>query len=158
MVDLGIGLGWEVYHFNSRCPTSLPPTGTDPFLSQRCSTGHHCLIYRAYHSTLRLKSISLPKAMAILQTATQPVKDRPTCFLENDDLGILGCASTSLYKVVSIALTLWAIWDPYVPGGGQMVGSPLVLDRFFQANTSEYQVVSITRSSSEEAVSVCSSA
>ena len=95
------------------------------------------------------------KAMAILQTATQPVKDRPTCFLENDDLGILGCASTSLYKVVSIALTLWAIWDPYVPGGGQMVGSPLVLDRFFQANTSEYQVVSITRSSSEQAVSTC---
>ena len=83
--------------------------------------------------------------MSILRVATQPVTEREACFLDNDDLGQLGCTSTSQYKVVSIALTMWAIWDPSVPEGGQWVGSPLVLDRFFTANTSEYQTLSITR-------------
>ena len=57
--------------------------------------------------------------------------EREACFLDNDDLGQLGTASTSLYRVVSVALTLWAIWDPAVPGGAQWVGSTMVLDRRF---------------------------
>ena len=59
--------------------------------------------------------------------------EREACFLDNDDLGRLGCASTLLYKVVSIALTVWAVWDPAVPGGGQWVGSPMVtIGRFWR--------------------------
>ena len=67
----------------------------------------------------------------------RPVMEREACFLDNDDLGRLGCASTLLYKVVSIALTVWAVWDPAVPGGGQWVGSPMVLNRPFLADGSE---------------------
>eukprot|EP00959_Pyramimonas_sp_CCMP1952_P442557 9264466-Pyramimonas_sp.AAC.1 len=61
--------------------------------------------------------------------------ERNACFLDNDDLGQLGAASSSLYKVVSIALTLWAIWDPAVPGGARWVGSPMVLNRPFAAHS-----------------------
>ena len=61
--------------------------------------------------------------------------EREACFLDNDDLGQLGSASPLLYKVVSIALTMWAVWDPSEPGGGQWVGSPVVLNRAFQAST-----------------------
>ena len=95
--------------------------------------------------TAQAISLTRTMSMAILRTATHPVGERQVCFLDNNDLGQLGCASTSQYKVVSIALTMWAIWDPSVPEGGQMVGSPLVLDRFFTNNNSEYQALSITR-------------
>ena len=95
--------------------------------------------------TAQAISLTRTMSMSILRTATQPVEERQVCFLDNNDLGQLGCTSTSQYKVVSIALTMWAIWDPSVPEGGQMVGSPLVLDRFFTNNTSEYQALSITR-------------
>ena len=61
--------------------------------------------------------------------------DREACFLDNDDLGQLGTASTFLYKVVSIALTLWAVWDPAVPGGARWVGSPMVLNRPFASSS-----------------------
>ena len=73
--------------------------------------------------------------MSVLRVATRPVMEREACFLDNDDLGQLGCASPLLYKVVSIALTMWAVWDPSVPGGGQWVGSPMVLNRAFEAST-----------------------
>eukprot|EP00959_Pyramimonas_sp_CCMP1952_P400810 8398619-Pyramimonas_sp.AAC.1 len=63
--------------------------------------------------------------MSVLRVATWPVMDRNACFLDNNDLGQLGAASTSMYKVVSIALTLWAVWDPGVPGGARWVGSPM---------------------------------
>ena len=69
--------------------------------------------------------------MSVLRVATRPVMEREACFLDNDDLGQLGCSSTLLYRVVSIALTLWAVWDPAVPGGAQWVGSPMVLNRPF---------------------------
>ena len=72
--------------------------------------------------------------MAILRIATKPVVEREACFLDNDDLGRLGGTGTLLYKVVSIALTLWAVWDPAVPGGGRWVGSPMVLRRSFLAD------------------------
>ena len=72
--------------------------------------------------------------MSILRAATAPLLARPRCFLDNDDLGHLGSASTLLYSAVSIALTLWAVWDPSVPGGGQWVGSPLALRRPFLAD------------------------
>ena len=58
-------------------------------------------------------------SMSILRVATRPVSERVRCFMDNDDLGQLGSASTLLYTTVSIALTLWAVWDPAVPGGGQ---------------------------------------
>ena len=63
--------------------------------------------------------------------------EREACFLDNNDLGRLGCTSSLLYKVVSIALTMWAVWDPAVPGGGQWVGSPMVLNRSFVADTTD---------------------
>ena len=63
--------------------------------------------------------------------------EREACFLDNNDLGQLGCASTRLYKVGSIALITWAVWDPAVPGGGQWVGSPMVLDRPFAADAAD---------------------
>ena len=71
--------------------------------------------------------------MSVLQEATAPLSRRPRCFLDNDDLGQLGVCSTRLYLVVSISLTLWAVWDPSVPGEGQWVGSPLALRRPFRA-------------------------
>ena len=74
--------------------------------------------------------------MSVLRVATLPVPERASCFLDNNDLGQLGCSSTLLYKVVSSALTVWAIWDPAVPGGGQWVGSPMVLNRQFAADSS----------------------
>eukprot|EP00959_Pyramimonas_sp_CCMP1952_P032305 677989-Pyramimonas_sp.AAC.1 len=67
--------------------------------------------------------------MSMLRVATQPATERSACFLDNNDLGQLGTTPTSLCKVVSIALTLWAIWGPSVPSGAQWVGSPMVLDR-----------------------------
>ena len=73
--------------------------------------------------------------MSILRVATRPVMEREGCFLDNDDLGQLGNTSPLLYKVVSIALTMWAVWDPSVPGGGQWVGSCIVLNRVFAADT-----------------------
>ena len=79
----------------------------------------------------------VPGTMSILRVATRPVMERGACFLDNDDLGQLGCASSLLYKVVSIALTMWAVWDPCVPGGGQWVGSPMVLNRAFVADTTD---------------------
>eukprot|EP00959_Pyramimonas_sp_CCMP1952_P384176 8051186-Pyramimonas_sp.AAC.1 len=66
--------------------------------------------------------------MSILRVATRSVRERNACFLDNNDLGRLGTNSPSLYKVVSVALTLWAIWDPAAPGGARWVGSPLVLN------------------------------
>ena len=72
--------------------------------------------------------------MSILRTATAPLLERPRCFLDNNDLGQLGSCSTLLYSVVSTGLTLWAVWDPSVPGGGQWVGSPMALQRSFHAN------------------------
>ena len=72
--------------------------------------------------------------MNVLRAATLPLSQRPRCFLDNDDLGQLGCSNTLLYSVVSIGLTLWAVWDPSVPGGGQWVGSPMALQRPFHAN------------------------
>eukprot|EP00959_Pyramimonas_sp_CCMP1952_P007654 159779-Pyramimonas_sp.AAC.1 len=72
--------------------------------------------------------------MSMLRVATQPVLEPRACFLDDNDLGQLGAASTSLYKVVSIALTLWAIWAPDVPCGAQWVGSPMVLNRPFAAH------------------------
>ena len=76
-------------------------------------------------------------AMSVLRVATRPVMEREACFLDNEDLGQLGTASTSLYRVVSIALTMWAIWDPVVPGWAQWVGSPMVLNRPFTADRPE---------------------
>eukprot|EP00959_Pyramimonas_sp_CCMP1952_P236677 4946325-Pyramimonas_sp.AAC.1 len=61
--------------------------------------------------------------------------ERNACFLDNNDIGQLGTASTSLYTVVSIALTLRAIWDPAVPGGARWVGSPVALNRPFAAHS-----------------------
>ena len=55
-------------------------------------------------------------------------------FLDNEDLGQFGTASTRSYKVVSIALTMGAFWDPTVV---QWVGSPMVLDRLFAADCPE---------------------
>ena len=77
--------------------------------------------------------------MNVLQAATLPLSQRPRCFLDNDDLGRLGCSNALLYSVVSVGRTLWAVWDPSVPGGGQWVGSPLALRRSFYAdgNTTE---------------------
>ena len=72
--------------------------------------------------------------MSILRVATRPGMEREGCFLDNDDLGQLGCSSTLLYSVVSVSLTIWAVWDPSVPGGGQWVGSPMALQRPFHAN------------------------
>ena len=72
--------------------------------------------------------------MSVLRVATRPVMEREACFLDNDDLGQLGCSSTFLYRVVSIALTMWAVWDPAVPGGAQWVGSPMVLTRPFASD------------------------
>eukprot|EP00959_Pyramimonas_sp_CCMP1952_P147799 3093279-Pyramimonas_sp.AAC.1 len=66
--------------------------------------------------------------------------DRNACFLDNDDLGQLGAASTSTHKAVSIALTLWAIWDPRAPGGARWIGSPMVLNRPF-ASSSDWELV-----------------
>eukprot|EP00959_Pyramimonas_sp_CCMP1952_P151372 3167330-Pyramimonas_sp.AAC.1 len=63
--------------------------------------------------------------MSMLRAATQPVSERYAGILEDNDLGQLGTASTALYKVASIALTLWAIWAPSVPCGAQWVGSPM---------------------------------
>ena len=79
--------------------------------------------------------------MAILRIATKPVVEREACFMDNDDLGRLGGTGTLLYKVVSIALTLWAVWDPAVPGGGRWVGSPMVLRRPFLADADEPEVL-----------------
>eukprot|EP00959_Pyramimonas_sp_CCMP1952_P146436 3065475-Pyramimonas_sp.AAC.1 len=78
--------------------------------------------------------------MSVLRVATRPVMDRNAGFLGNNDLGQLGAASTSLYKVVSIALTLWAIWGPAAPGGARWVGSPMVLNRPF-ASSSDFELV-----------------
>eukprot|EP00959_Pyramimonas_sp_CCMP1952_P195400 4086020-Pyramimonas_sp.AAC.1 len=78
--------------------------------------------------------------MSVLRVATRPVMDRNACFLDNDDLGQLGAASTYTYKVVSIALALWAIWDPRAPGGASWVGSPMVLNRPFASN-SDWELV-----------------
>ena len=72
--------------------------------------------------------------MSILRVANVPISQRARCFLDNDDLGHLGCASTLLYATVSIALTRWAVWDPSVPGRGQWVGSPMALRRPFLAD------------------------
>ena len=72
--------------------------------------------------------------MNVLQAATLPLSQRPRCFLDNDDLGQLGCSRALLYSLVSVGLTLWAVWDPSVPGGGQWVGSPMALQRPFHAN------------------------
>eukprot|EP00959_Pyramimonas_sp_CCMP1952_P085457 1787565-Pyramimonas_sp.AAC.1 len=63
--------------------------------------------------------------MSVLRVATRPVMERNACFLDNKYLGQLGTTSPSLYKVVSVALTLWAIWDPAAPGGARWVGSPM---------------------------------
>ena len=79
--------------------------------------------------------------MSILRIATAPVPERARCFMDNDDLGQLGSASTLLYTTVSIALTLWAVWDPAVPGGGQWVGSPMALRRPFIADGRTADVV-----------------
>ena len=78
-------------------------------------------------------------SMGPLRATTMPLSQRPRCFLDNDDLGQLGCSNTLLYSVVSIGLTLWVVWDPSVPGGGQWVGSPVALPRSFYAdgNTAE---------------------
>ena len=73
-------------------------------------------------------------ATSVLRAATRPVMEREACFLDNEDLGQLGTATTRSYKVVSIALTMWAIWDPIV---FQWVGSPMVLDRQFAADCPE---------------------
>eukprot|EP00959_Pyramimonas_sp_CCMP1952_P462134 9482751-Pyramimonas_sp.AAC.1 len=73
--------------------------------------------------------------MSVLRVATRPVMDRNACFLDNNDLGQLGAASTSMYKVVSIALTLWALWGPGVPGGARWIGSPMVLNRPFASSS-----------------------
>ena len=67
-------------------------------------------------------------ATPVLRVATRPVMERDACFLDNEDLGQLGIASARLYKVVSVALTTWAVWDPTM---AQWVGSPVVLDRPF---------------------------
>ena len=80
-------------------------------------------------------------SMSILRVATKPVPERARCFMDNDDLGQLGSASTLLYTTVSIALTLWAVWDPAVPGGGQWIGSPMVLRRPFLADGKSTDVV-----------------
>eukprot|EP00959_Pyramimonas_sp_CCMP1952_P043601 911531-Pyramimonas_sp.AAC.1 len=72
--------------------------------------------------------------MSVLRVATRPVMDQNACFLDNDDLGQLGAAFTYTYKVVSIAFTLWAIWDPRAPGGARWVGSPMALSRPFASN------------------------
>ena len=69
--------------------------------------------------------------MSVLRAATRAVMEREACLLDNDDLGQLGTASTSLCKVFSIALAVWAIWDPIVL---QWVGSPMVLNRPFAAD------------------------
>ena len=79
--------------------------------------------------------------MSILRVATVPIPERARCFMDNDDLGQLGSASTLLYATVSIALTLWAVWDPSVPGGGQWVGSPMAFRRPFLADGSSSDVV-----------------
>ena len=84
---------------------------------------------------------SLGCHMTILRVANTPVSERARCFIDNDDLGQLGCASTLLYATVSIALTLWAVWDPSVPGGGQWVGSPMAFRRPFLADGSSSDVV-----------------
>eukprot|EP00959_Pyramimonas_sp_CCMP1952_P409047 8572173-Pyramimonas_sp.AAC.1 len=63
--------------------------------------------------------------MSMPRVATQPVSERKACFLEDNDLGQLGAASTQLYRVASIALTLWATLAPDVPCGAQWVGSPM---------------------------------
>eukprot|EP00959_Pyramimonas_sp_CCMP1952_P427277 8948693-Pyramimonas_sp.AAC.1 len=73
--------------------------------------------------------------MSILRVATRTVMERNACFLDSDDLGQLGTASPALYKVVSIALTPWAIWDPSVPSGTRWVGSPMGLNRPFAAHS-----------------------
>ena len=79
--------------------------------------------------------------MSILRVATAPVPERVRCFMDNDDLGQLGSASTLLYTTVSIALTLWAVWGPAIPGGGQWIGSPVVLRRPFLADARSTDVV-----------------
>ena len=79
--------------------------------------------------------------MSILRIATKPVAQREACLLDNIDLGRLGCVSTLLYKTVSIALTLWAVWDPVAPGGARWIGSPMVLRRPFLADMDELQVL-----------------
>ena len=79
--------------------------------------------------------------MSILRVATVPIPERARCFIDNDDLGQLGSAGTLLYATVSIALTLWAVWDPSVPGGGQWVGSPIALRRPFLADGKSSDVV-----------------
>eukprot|EP00959_Pyramimonas_sp_CCMP1952_P090362 1891391-Pyramimonas_sp.AAC.1 len=40
-----------------------------------------------------------------------------------------------MYKVVSFALTLWAIWDLRAPGGARWIGSPMVLNRPFASSS-----------------------
>ena len=77
--------------------------------------------------------------MHATRAATLPLSQRPRCFLDNDDLGQLGCSSTLLYSVVSVSLTIWAVWDPSVPGGGQWVGSPMALQRAFLANCNTHE-------------------
>ena len=79
-------------------------------------------------------SFTMQVAASVLRTATRPVMEREACFIDNEDLWQLGTASARLYKVVSIALTMWAIWDPTVV---QWVGSPMVLDRLFAADCPE---------------------
>eukprot|EP00959_Pyramimonas_sp_CCMP1952_P449702 9416380-Pyramimonas_sp.AAC.1 len=61
--------------------------------------------------------------------------ERDACFLGNSDLGQLGTTSPSLYKAVSVALTLWATWDPAAPGGARSVGSPMVLNQPFASHS-----------------------
>ena len=87
-----------------------------------------------------LGSSSCGSPMSILRVATKPVTERARCFMDNDDLGRLGSASTLLYTV-SIALTLWAVWDPAVPGVGQWIGSPVFLRRAFLADGRPTDVV-----------------
>ena len=70
----------------------------------------------------------------MLRVATHPVMEREACFLGNEDLGQLSTASTSLYKVVSIALTIWAIWEPTL---SMWVGSSSALDRSFAVDCLE---------------------
>eukprot|EP00959_Pyramimonas_sp_CCMP1952_P015181 321331-Pyramimonas_sp.AAC.1 len=79
-----------------RCPTASPQAQEGSTSVGDRWRGLHRLVLQ-----LICGSRPSPLVVSMLRVATQPVSERRACFLDDNDLGQLGAASTSSYKVVS---------------------------------------------------------